>query len=342
MVLTSTDSAVSNDVNDKIPSAIEKAKDFAIGLLVKVAQVVDDNLPQILHAFGVLKCYINFCMTKWNEISNEDINQVVLGLFFCFYGGSFPALIATVTAIQQSGQWPTLKNGLTKVYYQLAEAWKVLKEDEIVKALDTNADGRVSLEEIALGFKKSGKGLIMSAAPLMMKKVDPCVMNEAITSIWVIWCSVLITLKSMFARQVALGMKLGQQVSGSVKHRITPIIADKVDKEYKVWADYGVLVGCKVVGVFVAMFLSRLIGGFSYAIQGGEMVAKVIILMAQEKGLVKSDEVKNFQGMGTYLIGGLGFFYQLLSGFSMNIILQVILFPAVLFEVVIGFLVYIG
>merc|ERR1719419_371819 len=113
-----------------------------------------------------------------------------------------------------------------------------------------------------------------------MKGVDPSVMNEAITSMWAISCSILITLKSLFARQIAMGMELGDVVSGTVKYRITPTIAANVDDEFKVWADYSVQVSCKFLGVFVAMFLSRLIGGFTCAIMGGEIIAKSIISLA--------------------------------------------------------------
>jgi len=342
MTKTESNSNVCNAGSDERASTVEKAKTWAIESLQKVAKVIDNALPQILHVFGELKVYVILFRTKWSEVSNEDINQMVMGFFLCFYGGSFPALIATVTAIQQSGQWPTLKKGLMKVYSQLKEAGQVLQEDEIVKALDINKDGHVSLEEIAVGLKKSGRGLIMSVAPFVMKRVDPSVMNEAITSVWAISCSVLISLKSMFARQVAMGMQVGELVSGNVKYRISPLIASHVDEEYKVWADYSVQVGCKLIGVFVAMFLSRLIGGFTCAIQGGEIVGKRIISMACEKGVVKSEEKNNFETIATYLVGGMGFFYQLLSGFSMNIFLQLVLAPAILLEMVIGFFVYTG
>jgi len=211
-----------------------------------------------------------------------------------------------------------------------------------VKALDVNKDGHVSLGEIAAGLKKSGKGLIMSVTPLVLMRVDPNIMNEAITAVWAICCSILITLKYLFARHIVMGMQVGELVSGTVKYRITPIIAANVDDEFKVWADYSIQVVFKLIGVLVAMFVSPLIGGFACALQGGEIIAKSIIMMACEKGIVKSEEINKLETIGTYLIGGVGFFYQLLSGFSMNIVMQLLLAPVIIAEMMVGFFMYVG
>merc|ERR1719233_2643922 len=161
-------------------------KSKVMDTLILTVQLVDDHLPQIILAYQVLSGYLDICKKKWNENFNSDMNYVILGFFLCFYGGSFPALITAGTAIHTSGQWCSLKKGVTTAYDQFKEACGVLQEDEIIKALDTNKDGKVSLLEIAEGFKKDEKGLVVTAIPLIMKRVDPNVMNEAITSLWAI------------------------------------------------------------------------------------------------------------------------------------------------------------
>jgi len=161
-------------------------KNKVVETLIYITKLIDDNLPQILHAYQVLSGYFDICKRKWNENFNSDMNYVILGFFLCFYGGSFPALITAGTAIHTSGQWCSLKKGVITAYDQFKEACKVLQEDEVIKALDTNKDGKVSLFEIAGGLKKGGKGLIVTVVPLIMKRVDPNVMNEAITSLWAI------------------------------------------------------------------------------------------------------------------------------------------------------------
>lgn len=319
-----------------------KAKVLAMGMesLVMIAKLVDKMLPNILYGYSQGSQYYVKYKTQWVSKVPEEVNYIILGLFLCLYGGNYPALIATITAIQQSGQWSVLKKGLFEIYHQVKEASKVIQDDQMVKALDKNNDGHVSLEEIAAALQEQGKGLLLTAMPLVMTKVDPNVMNDAITSVWAIWCSVMITLQSVFARQISMGMRVGEIISVTAKHHISPIVASKFDKNFKVWADYSVLIGCKLVGVMVAMFLAKLIGGFMSAMQGGEIIAKAAIITAKDYKVVVSDDTADLKSILTYAFGGLGFYYQLTSGFSMNFILRIIFAPASIAEIALGFFVY--
>jgi len=315
-------------------------KNTVMETLVFIAKLVDWHLPHIIRAYEVLSEYLAIGIAKWKENFNSDMNHVMLGFFLCFYGGSFPALLTTVTAIYQSGQWGSLKKGVITAYNEFKEACGVLKEDEIVKALDKNKDGQVSFLEIVMGFKKGGKGLVVTVMPLIIQKVDPNVMNEAITSIWTIWCLIMITLRSMFAREIAMGMQVGDVISNTMKVYVAPAIAQKVDNKWKIWVNYSLLIGCKFVGVLVAMILQKLLGAFACAMLGGEIFAKGMMPMMSNYVKLSLDEAKNWQSITTYMIGGIGFLYQLKSGFTMNIIFQLLLAPAVILEMVIALFVY--
>jgi len=153
----------------------------------------------------------------------------------------------------------------------------------------------------------------------------------------------MITLRSIFAREVAMGMQVGDVISDTVKVYLAPaIIAQSFDKKTKVWVDYSLLIGCKFIGVLVAMMLRKLIGGFTCAMLGGEIFAKGMMPMVRNYVTLSLDEAKNWQSITTYAIGVIGFLYQLKSGFSMNIIFQLLLAPAVIAEMVLGLLVYSG
>lgn len=317
-------------------------KSKVMDTLILTVQLVDDHLPQIIHAYQVLSGYLDICKKKWNKNFNSDMNYVILGFFLSFYGGNFAALITTATAIHQSGQWSSLKKGVIAAYGQFKEAFGVLQEDAIIKALDTNKDGKVSLFEMADALNKDGRGLLVTVLPHIIKRVDPNVMNEAITSIWAIWCSVMITLRSMFAGGVAMGMQVGDAISITLKLYLAPAIVKIVDKNSKVWVDYGVLIGCKFIGVLVAMMLRKLIGGFTCAMLGGEMFAKGMMPMVRNYVTLSVDDAMNWQSIATYVIGGIGFLYQLKSGFSMSITFQLLLAPAVIAEMLIGLFVYTG
>jgi len=324
------------------PEPNTKAKILAWGMesLVRVAKLVDTMLPTILHLYSIANEYFVKYKAQWNSVVPPEVNTVILGLCLCLYGGNFPALIATITAIHQSGQGYKLKQAVIDIYEQVKKASKVMEEDEVIKQLDKNADGVVNLEEIAAALQEQGKGLLVTVMPLVMTRVDPHVINDAIASVWAIWCSVMITLQSVFAQQISMGMQVGDIISVTAKRHITPIVAKNLDKNYKVWADYGVTVGCKFCGVLVAMFLAKLIGGFMSAMQGGEIIAKVAIATGKDYQIVVTDDTDNLQSILTYIFGGLGFYYQLTSGFSINIFLQILFIPASMAEMVLGFFVY--
>lgn len=331
-----------DDEKKSQPEPSTTAQILAMGLesLVKVAKLVDTMLPTILHFYSIASEYYVKYKAQWISVVPPEVNTVILGLCLCLYGGNFPALIATITAIHQSGQGFKLKEAMIAIYEQVKKASAVIEEDEVIKQLDKNDDGIVNLEEIAAALQEQGKGLLVTVMPLVMNKVDPHVINDAIASVWAIWCSVMITLQSVFAQQISMGMQVGDIISVTAKRHISPIVAKNLEKNYKVWADYGVTVGCKLCGVLVAMFLAKLIGGLMSAMQGGEIIAKVVISKAKHYQIVITDETDNLQSIVTYIFGGLGFYYQLTSGFSINIFLQILFMPASIAEMVLGFFVY--
>jgi len=317
-----------------------KAQAMAMESLVKIAKLVDKMLPSMIYGYNLGNEQFTKYKALWMQKVPPEINYLLMGGFLCFYGGNFPALIATITAIQQSGQLPVLKKSLLVVFDQAKQACLVIQDEELVKALDENRDGYVSYEEIASGLQKQGRGLIMMAMPLVLKRLDPNVMNEAVTSIWAIWCSIMITLQSVFARQVSMGMRVGEIISGTAKLYISPMIAAKLEKEYKIWADYTVLVGCKICGVVVAMFLAKMIGAFTSAMQGGDILSRGAITTAKQYGIVVAKDTRNLQLIVMYVFGGLGFYYQLSSGFSLNIFLKLLFLPATVVEMILSFFVY--
>jgi len=322
-----------------------RIQDVALVVLVAAARVVDDMLPTIFQLYARATALYRKFMKMWVKNVPPEMNYVLLGLFLCLYGGSFPAVIATATAIQQSGQWGNLVKGIKAIIDQVKEAATVLQEDAMVKALDKDHDGKVSLEEIAMAFQEQGKGLMMTAMPMILTRVDPKVMNNAIVSIWAIWCSVMVTLHSVFARQIALGMQFGESIFGINRNRKTPPapseMMKKTDKKnHKVWTDYVTLICCKIAGVLFAMFLAKYIGGLMAALQGGEIIAKAAVELLTQYQIIVSQDTDDLQAVLTYIIGGIGFYSQIRSGFQINALLRLILAPARMAETILGLFVY--
>lgn len=145
--------------------------------------------------------------------------------------------------------------------------------------MDENNDGDISTDEILHAatrfFKGTGEEKLKAITSLkaVILAVDPQEVMNGIGGIWGSLLTVIATLRSAFAKDVALGVSLGENLTKSLSKYVRPWIIQHQDKEFKQWIDFLFSTSCKMIGIGLALVLARLVSAFHSAIKGGNVVA---------------------------------------------------------------------
>ena len=173
---------------------------------------------------------------------------------------------------------------------------------------------------------------------------------DGITGLWSVGVTVIATLRSKFAKDVALGASLGDIASQSVVKYVKPIIKKSVPEDLKKWTTFIVDTIFKCLGITIALLLVKITSALQSSIKGGSILAKHLLGFLGKKGLMpkgatavsgtRIDEqiLSNPMFIGIqYFLGFVGFMFQLRRGFRIFFPLNIILFPFTIFEMILGF-----
>ena len=172
---------------------------------------------------------------------------------------------------------------------------------------------------------------------------------NAIGGIWSTSIAVIATLRSQFAKDIALGVSIGDIISKQVGKYIKPILVKKFDDDLKKWADFLIDSICRFFGISLALILVRVVSAFHSAVFGGQIISRFVFKFLNNKQLYSSQQIvaaQNINIEGTtvfiavqYGLAAIGFYWQLSSGFTLNsIFLRLILLPFSICEVILTYL----
>ena len=111
---------------------------------------------------------------------DQDTIQFVIGFIFCFFGGMYPLCFAAIEAAKQGGFDTLLKalKDLSDEALIIIEASK--KDDEV----DEDKDGVKDVKQIP------ANELVMRKVNLVLVKMNPKKVDDALSSIYKVWLSV--------------------------------------------------------------------------------------------------------------------------------------------------------
>eukprot|EP00487_Bulimina_marginata_P008207 TRINITY_DN30359_c0_g1_i1.p1 TRINITY_DN30359_c0_g1~~TRINITY_DN30359_c0_g1_i1.p1 ORF type:complete len:161 (+),score=17.72 TRINITY_DN30359_c0_g1_i1:221-703(+) len=143
------------------------------------------------------------------------------------------------------------------------------------------------------------------------------------------------TLRCQFAKEIALGVSIGNIVSKQIGKYAKPFIAKRFDDDMKKWADFLIDSVCRFFGISLALILVRVVSAFHSAVKGGQILAGFILGFLMNKQLYVQQQADKINIESTtlfivvqYGIAALGFWWQLSQGFGLNsVVLRIILLP---------------
>ena len=147
------------------------------------------------------------------------------GSVFCFFGGTFPTLFAAIQAAEHGGREKVL-NALSDLS---DEALIVINESKKDDDVDANNDGKKDSEQL------SQSEFLAHKTRLVLKKMNPEKIDQAISSMYSVWLSVAAVLSIQFARTIAMALSISDFLKKPIDRFITPIVNVAVPKDYEKW-----------------------------------------------------------------------------------------------------------
>eukprot|EP00485_Elphidium_margaritaceum_P017011 CAMPEP_0202730050 /NCGR_PEP_ID=MMETSP1385-20130828/186444_1 /ASSEMBLY_ACC=CAM_ASM_000861 /TAXON_ID=933848 /ORGANISM="Elphidium margaritaceum" /LENGTH=358 /DNA_ID=CAMNT_0049396323 /DNA_START=31 /DNA_END=1107 /DNA_ORIENTATION=- len=278
--------------------------------------------------------------------------EIFIGFVLLFFGGTFAMTIACYMAVQLSGldtmkqAWATLKRN----YRDGVEAFQ--NDPNARKFFDQDGDGQVSAKEFGSVTQRLFTGSAADKQAVLMHlrcvfvAVDPNQVMNGIGGIWTTAVAVIATLRSQFAKDIALGVSIGEMVSRQIGKYVKPVLAKRFDDDMKKWADFLVDAFCRFFGISLALILVRVVSAFHSAVKGGQIIARFVFQFLDNKqlsvptaGTEYSIESTTVYMVVQYGLAAMGFYWQIQSGFVLNsIVLRLLVLPFSICELILTYL----
>jgi len=278
---------------DKAPDNVKTAVDAVALPLGYLGATVDAAAPFAAFAYEGGKA----CWKALEPYHPEELFCVLVGVFMCFFGGEFPAVITAVEAYRQIGFEPTLK-ALRVLWADFQKVQAKFKEDD---AKDSDNDGVADVKKL------DAQDLIERKAMLFLKTTDPAVTGEAMSAISAGYIAVLASLKITFAQAIVVGGAIGDVLRPPALRYLKPVLKTTLNEDYHKWIEPGITYVCKTIAISLAWTLQRIISAFHSAVRGGQMAGRGVVHYLHKYGFISTDHddtlIDEMVGYGLAFLG---------------------------------------
>jgi len=309
---------------ERTDSMIEKAGKSNVGEILKklqpvinvFTQVFDTVSPPIQKAYGFL--YHAYVLTP------IDLLFAFVGLILTFFGGYFAVTISACEAFYNTGYEVVQKNA-EYLWTEYKVLWKKSREDD---KKDEDGDGVADVLQI------SAKELISRKIGFFFAHCsDPQKMMDMIYGIANSLMAVIAVLKVEFAKVIALGVAIGENLRKPATIIFVPILSTALPSKYHQWISPSINLVCKSLAVTVAWYIQRVISAVESAIRGGLMFSRRILSFLNDKGILDLKEEDTYlDEIVGWLLAFVGIYFQLNNFFGLPFPLNLLLFPISTFE----------
>jgi len=301
----------SKTVTKKVSDIAEKAQ----GYVKPVLDVIVFLIPMMIKYGRLARTFIE-------QLPTNAINFII-GFIFCFFGGLYPLFFAAIQAAEYGG-----RKAVMKAVRDIAdEVMKIIEESKKDDKVDADKDGTADVDQIAT------KEFVQRKFLLVIKKMDPHKVDNAVTSIYQVWLSVAAVLTIEFARTISLALSIAEFIKQPINRYIAPLIKKVVPDEYDKWVP--VILGwiAKSAGMSIAFYIQAVRSAFTSALIGGLMMSQAAYQALIERniklgGLIKdSHQDTVIDEILSYALAALGFMFQLKIGFKLQYPFNLLLWP---------------
>jgi hypothetical protein len=310
--------------NNRVTSLISSVGNIKVAeILMKVEPIFDLISKVVDTVYPPVQKGIEYGIAIYNKLP-VDILFGLLGLMLCFFGGTFAITIAAAEAFYYSG-FETFKSNLLFLYYEFMVIWKKSREDDL---LDEDGDGTADVKQITAKELFTRKlGLYFATCR------DPAKIMGLTGDLIRCLMGVVAVLKSEFAKVIALGTMIGENLRKPVSYIVVPTVSSALPEKYHQWIAPTVNYGCKLVAIWIAWFIQRIISSVQSAIRGGLMFSRRTLKYLNDKGYITfNDEESYLDEIIGWAVAAVGIYFQLVNFFGIPFPLNIILSPISLVE----------
>jgi hypothetical protein len=120
------------------------------------------------------------------------------GFVFCFFGGLYPTLFAAIQAAEYGG-----RQALVLAIQDLSdEALVIIEESKKDDEVDADGDGKSDAQQL------SSSEYTRRKTSLVLRKMNPQKIDQAIGSMYKVWLSVAAVLSIEFAKTISMALSI--------------------------------------------------------------------------------------------------------------------------------------
>ena len=234
---------------DVLKAAADRTPGMA-GTLIKtfapvIAAVV--VISEFAAPYLIMLYYFGVACWQWADKHGGQPIKICVGLFMCFCGGAFPAVITAVEAYRQIGFEPT-KRALKVLFDDFKKVQEAHKQDD---QDDSNRDGKADVDSLTAGELVERKVL------LFLRTSDPEQTSRAMSAITSGFLAVLASLKIKFAQAIVVGGAIGDVLRPPVRRAMEPFLKKALTEDYHKWIRPGLNYACKLVAVSICVEINQ-------------------------------------------------------------------------------------
>ena len=234
---------------DVLKAAADRTPGMAGTLIKTFAPVIAAVVVvfEVTAPYLIMLYYFFQACWRWADKHGGQPIKICVGLFMCFCGGAFPAVITAVEAYRQIGFEPT-KRALKVLFDDFKKVQEAHKKDD---QDDSNRDGKADVDSLTAGELVERKVL------LFLRTSDPEQTSRAMSAITSGFLAVLASLKIKFAQAIVVGGAIGDVLRPPVRRAMEPFLKKALTDDYHKWIRPGLNYACKLVAVSICVEINQ-------------------------------------------------------------------------------------
>ncbi|KAH9259263.1 hypothetical protein BASA81_002306 [Batrachochytrium salamandrivorans] len=300
-----------------------------------VAKTLEKLLPKLMGSLGKVEVVIDQLIVLYNKVHElylqghkkleqynpEAVIGMLNGFLLIFFGGFFIVTLAMIEAFNQGGAETMFENfGILR---QQVHHVRLANEEDDKK--DDDGDGVADVKQITKEQLASRK------LQLIFSSMDPFVMQAAFANMWTATLSAASTVKLVFARTIALGVSIGNNLYRPIERYVIPLLVRNTPPTYHKWYPMVFSYICRMIGASLAFQIQRILSTVSSAMKGGHMLIDNFALLCETRGLTYLSE-GYLDDILAWALVVVGIYSQIFLFTSLPFVIKLMFFPAFLTE----------